>query len=126
MQEISSSAAPAAIGPYSQAVEQNGLIFISGQFGIDADTGQLCAENAREQMARALINLGHILSAAGLKVTDVVKVTIFLTDMADFPAVNEEYARFFSAPFPARACVAVAGLPKSAKVEVEALAIRPS
>jgi 2-iminobutanoate/2-iminopropanoate deaminase len=118
---IESHRAPKPVGPYSQAIEAGGLVFVSGQLGMDPETGNL-AEGVEAQAERALDNIAAILEAAGLEMKDVVKVTIFLSDMGDFPKVNEVYARYFSEPWPARACVAVAGLPKGALVEIECIA----
>jgi 2-iminobutanoate/2-iminopropanoate deaminase len=118
---IESHRVPKPVGPYSQAIEAGGLVFVSGQLGMDPETGNL-AEGVEAQAERALDNIAAILEAAGLEMKDVVKVTIFLSDMGDFPKVNEVYARYFSEPWPARACVAVAGLPKGALVEIECIA----
>jgi len=118
---IESSRAPRPVGPYTQAIEAGGFVFVSGQLGMDPETGNL-AEGVEAQAKRALENIAAILEAAGLEMKDVVKVTIFLTDMGDFPKVNEVYAGYFSEPWPARACVAVAGLPKGALVEIECIA----
>ena len=118
---IESSRAPKPVGPYSQAIDAGGFVFVSGQLGMDPETGNL-AEGVEAQAGKALANIAAILEAAGLEMKDVVKVTIFLTDMGDFPKVNEVYAGYFSEPWPARACVAVAGLPKGALVEMECIA----
>lgn len=111
------------VGPYSAAVASGDLLFLSGQIALD-QTGATVGETAAEQTAKALENMRSLLTAAGLPMDAVVKTTIFLTDMADFAAVNEVYADFFSAPFPARSTVAVAALPKGLKVEIEAIARR--
>lgn len=116
--------APAAIGPYSQAVRVGTLLFTSGQIGIDPATGEL-PENPALQARQGFANLQAILEAAGASTKDVVKLTIFLTDMNDFAAVNEEMKRVFAPPFPARSCVAVAALPKGARFEAEAVAALP-
>ena len=113
--------APKAIGPYVQATEAHGNIFVSGQLGIDMSTGQLGVDVV-EQAKNSLRNMEQILLAAGSDKTKVLKCVIFLTDMNDFAAVNEVYAEFFGTEFPARSCVAVAALPKSAKVEIECIA----
>ena len=113
--------APKAIGPYVQATEANGNIFVSGQLGIDMSTGQLGVDVV-EQAKNSLRNMEQILLAAGSDKTKVLKCVIFLTDMNDFAAVNEVYAEFFGTEFPERSCVAVAALPKSAKVEIECIA----
>jgi 2-iminobutanoate/2-iminopropanoate deaminase len=122
-QRIATSAAPAAIGPYSQAIAAGDLVFCSGQLGLDAATGQL-VEGVEAQAERALRNLGAVLDAAGFGYADVVKTTIFIVDMADFAAVNEVYGRFFPDPPPARSTVAVAALPRGGKIEIEAVACR--
>ena len=119
---VQTSAAPAAIGPYSQAIRSGDLVFTAGQIGLDPATGELL-DGVAEQAERALRNLTAILDAAGTSVERVVKTTVFLADMADFATVNEVYARHFSSPFPARSTVAVAGLPKGALVEIEAVAL---
>lgn len=119
---IFTSQAPAAIGPYSQAIRKGPGLFVSGQLGIDPATGELAAADARGQAAQALANLRAILEAAGATVSDVVKTTVFLADLADFQAVNEVYAQTFKEEPPARSCFAVKGLPKGARVEIEAIA----
>lgn len=118
---VTSSRAPAAIGPYSQAVRSGGWLFLSGQIGLGRD-GKVVEGGVGAEAERALLNLAAVLEEAGLSLRDVVKTTIYLADMADFAAVNEVYARHFEAPFPARATVAVAGLPKGVRVEIEAIA----
>ena len=115
---ISTDKAPAAIGPYSQAVKAGDLIFFSGQIPLCAD-GTLCAGDITEQIKQVLQNMRAMLNAAGLDFSHVVKTTIYLTDLADFAVVNELYGNCFAEPFPARACVEVAGLPKGADVEIE-------
>lgn len=120
-QVIHTDDAPAAIGPYSQAAAAGCMLFTSGQLGIDPATGEL-PPGAALQARQGFANLLAILRAAGSQPEDVVKVTIFLTNMLDFTAVNEEMKRVFSAPYPARSCVAVAELPKGACFEVEAIA----
>jgi len=119
---IATDAAPAAIGPYSQAVRANGLLFCSGQIGLDPKSGQVAPGGVTGQAEQALRNLAALLAAAGCGPQHVVKTTCFLRDMADFAAFNQVYARFFPGDFPARSCVAVAGLPKDVLVEVEAIA----
>lgn len=119
---ISSSGAPAAIGPYSQAIRTGDLLFCSGQIPLDPATGELVGGAIAEQTARVLENLGAVLATAGLGPGDVVKTTVFLTSMADFPAMNEVYARFFADVAPARSTIGVAALPKGALVEIEAIA----
>lgn len=115
--------APAAIGPYSQAVKVSGTVYLSGQLGIDPATGELVSADVKEQTAQALSNMKAVLAAAGATVDNVVKTTVFLADMADFQAVNAVYAETFTCDAPARSCVAVAALPKGARVEVEAIAV---
>ena len=122
-QAVSSSSAPAAIGPYSQAIVAGGTVYCSGQIGLDPATGEL-AEGLEAQAESALRNLASVLDAAGVTPADVVKTTIFLTDMGDFAAVNAIYASAMPDPPPARSTVAVAGLPKGALVEIEAIARR--
>jgi len=119
---ISTAQAPAAIGPYSQAICADGYLFCSGQLGLDPATGDFVAGDVRAQAEQALRNLGAVLEAAGLTFEDVVKTTIFLADMADFAAVNGVYGRFVTDPPPARSTVAVAALPKGGRVEIEATA----
>ena len=118
---ITTAAAPAAIGPYSQAVRAGQLLFVSGQIPLD-EHGQLVSGSIEAQTARVLENLRAILSAGGAGLEHVVKTTIYLTDLTDFAAVNGVYARYFSEPFPARATVQVAALPKGANVEIDAVA----
>lgn len=120
---INTAAAPAAIGPYSQAVLANGMIFASGQLPTDPATGTFPEGGVREQTRRSLANVQSILAEAGASLADVVKTTVFLRDMADFAAMNEVYSEFFSQPFPARSAVAVRELPKGALVEIEAVAV---
>ena len=122
-QAVSTTAAPAAIGPYSQAIASGGLVMCSGQLGLDPATGELVA-GVEAQAERALKNLAAVLDAAGLGFGDVVKTTIFRADMGDFAAVNEVYARFMPDPPPARSTVQVAALPKGGLVEIEAIAFR--
>ena len=124
MKVLHSDLAPAAIGPYSQAIEVNGFIFASGQIPIDPHTGKMVEGGVAEQTRQALINAAHVLEEAGLGLSSVVKTTVFLTDMADFAAMNEVYSSFFKAPYPARSAVAVKALPKGALVEVECVAAK--
>lgn len=121
---IQTTHAPAAIGPYSQAIVSGGTVYCSGQIGLDPATGEL-ANGLEAQAERALRNLTAVLDAAGVTLADVVKTTIFLTDMGDFAAVNAIYASAMPDPPPARSTIAVAGLPKGALVEIEAIARRP-
>jgi 2-iminobutanoate/2-iminopropanoate deaminase len=122
-QAISTTGAPAAIGPYSQAIAIDGLVFCSGQLGLDPATGEL-VEGVEAQAERSLRNLTAVLDAAGLTWADVVKTTIFLADIGDFGAVNAVYGRFMPDPPPARSTVEVAALPKGGLVEIEAIARR--
>ncbi|MEW6223595.1 MAG: RidA family protein [Chloroflexota bacterium] len=122
-QAISTSGAPGAIGPYSQAIASGDLVFCSGQLGLDPASGEL-VEGVEGQADRAMRNLGAVLDAAGLTLADVVKTTIFLADMADFAAVNAVYGRYVPDPPPARSTVGVAALPKGGRVEIEAIARR--
>ena len=122
-QKIHTEKAPAAIGPYSQAVVTGNMIFTSGQIALDPQTGLLTGNDVTEQTHRVCQNLEEILSAAGGALKSVVKTTCFLKDMADFAAFNEVYAQYFTEK-PARSCVAVKELPKGALVEIEAVAVR--
>ena len=124
MKAIQTNNAPAAIGPYSQAIEVNGFIFASGQIPIDPATGEFVEGGIKEQTRQSLLNAKSILIAAGTDLNRVVKTTIFLSDMANFTAMNEVYSTFFEQPFPARSAVAVKDLPKGALVEVEVLATK--
>lgn len=125
MKTIQTTKAPAAIGPYSQAVEANGFVFASGQLGINPATGEFVEGDVQAQTRQALTNARAIMNEAGLDLNNVIKTTVFLSDMANFAAMNEIYAEFFSEPYPARSAVAVKTLPKNALVEVECIAIRP-
>ncbi|HZC33263.1 MAG TPA: RidA family protein [Candidatus Bathyarchaeia archaeon] len=122
-QAIQTNGAPAAIGPYSQAIRSGDLVFCAGQVGVDPSTGEL-AEGVEAQAERALRNLQAVLDAAGLGFDDVVKTTIFLADVNDFAAVNAIYARFMADPPPARSTIGVGALPKGALIEIEAIARR--
>lgn len=117
---ICTDKAPAAIGPYVQAVKSNGILFISGQLGFDMKDGSI-PEAVEDQAANSLKNLETIMKEAGTDKTKVIKTTIFLTDMGDFAKVNEVYGSFFEGNYPARSCVAVKELPKAAKVEIECI-----
>ena len=123
---ISSPDAPNAVGPYSQAVVSGDHVFLSGQTPIDPDTGSLIEGSIAEQTQRCFDNLAAVLEAAGLGFGDVVKVNVYLTEMADFGEMNGVYARQFEEPFPARTTVAVAALPLGARVEIELVARRPA
>ena len=116
--------APAAVGPYSQAMEAGGWCWMSGQVALDPASGTLVGETAADQANQVFENLGAVLAGAGLRKDQVVRCTVYLLDMADFQAVNEVYAAFFGDHRPARACVAVVGLPKGARVEIDAIAFR--
>lgn len=120
--QVQTTAAPAAIGPYSQAIRTEALVFTAGQIGLDPQTGEL-ADGVAAQTERALRNLTALLDAAGTSFERVLKTTIFLADMGDFATVNEVYAAHVSSPFPARSTVAVRDLPKGARVEIEAIAL---
>ncbi len=124
-QAISTTNAPAAVGPYSQAIVAGDLVFCAGQVPLDPATGEIHPGTIEEQTQRVLRNVGAVLDAAGVSFGDVVKTTVFLIDMADFAAMNGVYAGFFTDPPPARSTVAVAGLPKGARVEIEVIARRP-
>lgn len=121
-QVIHTDSAPAAIGPYSQAIQIGDFLFVSGQVPIDPSTGAMVEGDIKAQAQQSLNNLKAILNAAGTNMGAVVKTTVFLADMNDFAAMNEVYAQFFQEPFPARSAVQVARLPKDAKVEIEAIA----
>ena len=121
---VSTASAPAAIGPYSQAVVTANMLFVSGQLPIDPATGNFAEGGIKELTTQSLKNLCAIVAEAGFQPSDIVKTTVFLADMADFAEMNEVYAQFFSAPFPARSAVAVKTLPKGARVEIECIAAR--
>lgn len=125
MEIIHSDRAPAAIGPYSQAIRAGGLVFCSGQLGIDPATGKLAGESVEAQAEQAARNAEAILIAAGLSLRDVVKTTCFLTDMANFAAFNEVYAKYFVS-LPARSCFAVKALPAGGRCEIEVVAAVPA
>ena len=122
MKAISTDKAPAAIGPYSQAIEANGFVYASGQLPIDPATGAFPEGGIKEQTRQSLLNAQAILQEAGLDLKNVVKTTVFLADMNDFADMNSVYAEFFSEPYPARSAVAVKTLPKGALVEIEVVA----
>jgi 2-iminobutanoate/2-iminopropanoate deaminase len=123
-QLISTNSAPTAIGPYSQAVEINGNIFLSGMLPIDSVTGDFVPGGITEQTEQIFVNIKAVLSAAGVSIDNVVKTTVFLEDMSLFTDMNQVYAKQFTEPFPARSTVAVKGLPKNALVEIEVIAVR--
>ncbi|MBQ5676204.1 MAG: RidA family protein [Lachnospiraceae bacterium] len=120
---ISTTKAPAAIGPYSQAIEVNGMVYTSGIIPVVPETGEI-PEGSVEQAKQALQNLSNLLEAAGTEMNKVVKTTVFIKEMNDFAAINEVYQTFFSEAFPARSCVEVARLPKDVMLEIEAIAIK--
>jgi len=122
-EEIRATKAPEAIGPYSQAVVANGMVFVSGQIPIDPATGDVVEGGIEEQTRRVLANLEAVVEAAGSSMERVVKCTVFLADMNDFARMNAVYGERFTAPFPARAAVEVARLPKDVRVEIEAVAV---
>ena len=122
--QINTTVAPAAIGPYSQAIEANGMVFVSGQLPIDPATGAFAEGGIKELTRQSLTNMKAILAEAGLTMDNVVKTTVFLADMADFAEMNEVYASFFEGVCPARSAVAVKTLPKEARVEIECIAAR--
>ncbi|HEU4874187.1 MAG TPA: RidA family protein [Pyrinomonadaceae bacterium] len=122
-ERIQTENAPAAIGPYSQAIKAGGFVFASGQIPTDPQTGEFVAGGIAEQTARVLMNLQAVLEAAGSSLGQVVKTTVFLADMKEFSGMNEVYATFFPEPPPARVTVAAAGLPRDALVEIEAIAL---
>ena len=120
---ISTDRAPAAIGPYSQAIEVNGMVYTSGIIPVVPETGEI-PEGSAAQAKQALTNLSHLLEAAGTCMADVIKTTVFIKEMNDFGAINEVYAGFFDGAYPARSCVEVARLPKDVLIEIEAVAIK--
>ena len=125
MRSVSTVSAPAAIGPYSQAVECNGVVFVSGQLPVDPMTGEM-PDTPAEQARRALENVRAIVESSGCTMADCVKVTIYLTDLSAFAQVNEVYKEFFAEPYPARSCIEVSAVPKGAMLEIDAIAIRSS
>lgn len=122
-QAIHTDNAPAAIGPYSQAVKAGNTIYVSGQLPVDPATGEFAGDSIAEQTKQSLTNIRNILEKAGAGMENVVKTTVLLSDINDFAAMNEVYATFFKEPFPARAAFQVAAIPKGAKVEIEAIAV---
>ena len=119
---IATAAAPSAIGPYSQAIQVGNLLYTSGQIPIDPATGQIVEGGIEAQTRQSLLNVQAILKEAGVTMGSVVKTTVFMADMNDFPAMNAVYAEFFTQPFPARSAVAVKNLPKGALIEIEVVA----
>lgn len=120
---ISTDKAPAAIGPYSQAIEVNGMVYTSGVIPVVPETGEI-PEGSAAQAKQAFTNLTNLLAAAGTSTANVVKTTVFIKEMNDFGAINEVYSAFFEAPYPARSCVEVARLPKDVMIEIEAVAVK--
>ena len=123
-QPVQTTLAPAASGPYSQAIQAGDTVYVSGQLPIDPATGQFAEGDIRDLTRQSLLNVQHILESVGLSMAHVVKTTVFLADMNDFAGMNEVYADFFAAPFPARSAVAVKTLPKGASVEIECVAVK--
>lgn len=124
MEKIQTDEAPAAIGPYSQGIIDNDRIFVSGQGPVDPETGEIVSDDIREQTQRTLENVAAVLAAAGSSLDEVVKATVFVTEMSDYEAVNKVYAEYMSDPFPARSAVEVADLPIDIGVEIEVVASR--
>ncbi len=124
IKKVESPLAPAAIGPYSQAIAGGDVVFVSGQLPIDVKTGAFAGEDIQAQTRQSLENIKAILESEGLTMANVCKTTVLLDDIGEFAAMNEVYAEFFTAPYPARAAFQVAALPKGAKVEIEAIACR--
>lgn len=121
---ISTDKAPAAIGPYSQAIEVNGMIYTSGMIPIDPSTGELVAGSVEAQAEQAISNLEALLAASGSSIEKAVKTVVFISNMDDFGKINEVYAKHFKEPYPARSCVQVARLPKDVAIEIEAVAVK--
>lgn len=121
---ISSAKAPKAVGPYNQAIEANGFLYVSGQLALDVNTGDFVPGGIKEQCTQAFKNIGYILEEAGYGFENVVKTTVYLTDMKDFAVMNEVYATFYKEPYPARVAFAVVGLPKAGLIEVDVVAAR--
>lgn len=121
---FSSARAPKAVGPYSQATEANGIVFVSGQLPIDLSTGEFVEGGIKEQTAQSLKNVGYILEEAGCTYDNVLKSTVYLSDINDFAAMNEVYATFFKEPYPARVAYSVVALPKGALVEIDVIAAK--
>ena len=125
MKSIHTEKAPAAIGPYSQAIEANGTVYVSGQLPVDPHTGQMIEGDIKTLAHQVFKNISQILSAAGLGLDNVVKVTVMMADMNDFVDMNEVYASYFSEPYPARSAYAVKTLPKNSRLEIECIAVAP-
>ena len=122
---VETPAAPRALGPYSQAIVAGDTVFCAGQVGLDPATGKLVPGGIAAETGRVLENLSAVLAAAGLSLAEIVKTTVYLVDLTEFAAMNEVYGRHFTAPYPARATVQVAALPAGARVEIDAVAVRP-
>lgn len=118
---VCSTQAPGAVGPYSQAIRNAGLVFLSGQLPLDPNTGKFVSDDVRDQARQCLTNLEAVAKAAGSGLEKAIKLSIFVTDIADFPAVNQVYGEFFKEPYPARSTVQVAALPLGAKIEIDAI-----
>lgn len=123
LKEIKTDKAPAAIGPYSQAVSQGNWLFLSGQIPLDSATGEVVGDDIQSQTRQVLENIKQVLQAAGTNFSQVVQTTVYLTDLAEFSQFNQVYAEYFSPPYPARATVQVTALPKCIKIEIAALAL---
>lgn len=121
---IKTDKAPAAIGPYSQAVEVNGMVYTSGVIPVDPATGVITGSTAADQAERAFLNLKNLIEASGSSMENIIKTVVFIKDMEDFAAINGVYAKYFPQPYPARSCVEVARLPKDVMLEVEAVAVK--
>ncbi|MBQ5798479.1 MAG: RidA family protein [Clostridia bacterium] len=123
MKVISTDKSPAAIGPYSQGLDAGNIVFVSGQIPVNVETGTM-ADTIEEQTAQSLNNVKNILAANGLTMANVIKTSVFLSDLNDFAAMNKVYETFFTAPYPTRSCVQVAEIPKGAKIEIECIAVK--
>lgn len=123
MKALSTDKAPAALGPYSQALVQGDMVFCSGQIPVDPATGTI-ADTIEEQTAQSIANIKSILAENGMSISNVIKTTVFLADLNDFAAMNEVYGKHFTEPFPARSCVQVAAIPKGCKLEIECIAVK--
>jgi 2-iminobutanoate/2-iminopropanoate deaminase len=122
--QVTTDAAPRALGPYSQGVVVGNMLFVSGQIGLDASTGKLVAGGVVPEAEQVLENLLAVIHAAGFTRADVVKTTVYVTDLGDFQAINDVYGRYFEQPYPARATVQVVALPKGGRIEIDAIAVR--
>ena len=126
LRPVHTDGAPAAIGPYSQAILANGTLYVSGQIALDPKSGQIVSQDIREQTRQVLANLSAVLAAAGMSLSDAVQVQVFMTDLNEFAAMNEVYASAFKKPYPARLTVQVARLPRDARIEIALTAARPA